>query len=114
MSASRAETLPGASMEEFRLRFVWAVAAFVLAAVLIGAGIAQRTVFVGAETTDSRDQRRRWVPYTLIDGAVLTGMPGSQTLSASTDSGPVYAAYGRTADVTAWLCRRRLYPCEPL
>ena len=29
------------------MRFVWAVVAFVLAAVLIGTGIAQRTIFLG-------------------------------------------------------------------
>ncbi len=85
------------------MRFVWAVAAFVLAAVLIGAGIAQRTVFVGADTTETKISTSDGLPYTLIDGAVLTSAPGSQTLTASVDSGPVYAAYGRTADVTAWL-----------
>ena len=85
------------------MRFVWAVAAFVLAAVLIGAGIAQRTVFVGAETTETEISTEDALPYTLIDGAVLTSLPGSQTMTATADSGPVYAAYGRTADVTAWL-----------
>lgn len=90
-------------MEEFRLRFVWAVAAFVLAAVLIGAGIAQRTLFVGPSTTEANISTTDELPYTLIDGAVLTSVPGAQTLTASVDSGPVYAAYGRTADVTAWL-----------
>ncbi len=85
------------------MRFVWAVAAFVLAAVLIGAGIAQRTLFVGPSTTESTVVTSDGLPYTLIDGAVLTSMPGSQTLTASVDSGPVYAAYGRSADVTAWL-----------
>lgn len=85
------------------MRFVWAVAAFVLAAVLIGAGIAQRTVFVGAETTETEISTEAGLPYVLVDGAVLTSIPGSQTLTATADSGPVYAAYGRTADVTAWL-----------
>jgi hypothetical protein len=32
------------------VRFVWAVTAFVLAALMIGAGIAQRTVFQGPKT----------------------------------------------------------------
>lgn len=85
------------------MRFVWAVAAFVLAAVLIGAGIAQRTLFVGPSTTETTISTDDGLPYTLIDGAVLTSMPGSQTLTASVDSGPVYAAYGRSADVRAWL-----------
>jgi hypothetical protein len=85
------------------LRFVWAVAAFVLAAVLIGAGIAQRTIFVGADTIETEISTSDGLPYTLVEGAVLTSMPGSQTLTASVDSGPVYASYGRTADVSAWL-----------
>ena len=85
------------------MRFVWAVAAFVLAAVLIGAGIAQRTIFVGADTIETEISTSDGLPYTLVEGAVLTSMPGSQTLTASVDSGPVYASYGRTADVSAWL-----------
>lgn len=85
------------------MRFVWAVAAFVLAAVLIGAGIAQRTVFLGPKTADVEISAEGGLPYTLIDGTVLASMPGSQTLTASVPSGPVYAAYGRTADVSAWL-----------
>lgn len=84
------------------MRFVWAVAAFVLAAVMIGAGIAQRTIFEAPEaesatvTTDS-DAR-----YTLVDGEVMTMIPGPQTLDVRGD-GTVFAAYGRTPDVTAWL-----------
>ncbi|HIE62687.1 MAG TPA: hypothetical protein EYQ02_14025, partial [Microbacterium sp.] len=38
----------------------------------------------------------------VIDGAVLTANPGSQTLRVLGD-GSVFAAYGRTADVQAWL-----------
>lgn len=84
------------------MRFVWAVAAFVLAAVLIGAGIAQRTVFYGpstqsAEIADSGANR-----FTLIDGAVLTELPGTQTLRVAGDDG-AFVAYGRTADLQAWL-----------
>ena len=41
------------------MRFVWAVAAFVLAALMIGAGIAQRTVFQGPEDRDRVDLGRR-------------------------------------------------------
>ncbi|WP_243075009.1 glycosyl transferase [Microbacterium sp. SS28] len=84
------------------MRFVWAVAAFVLAAVMIGAGIAQRTVFQGptAQTADISVEEE--APYTLIDGAVLNSMPGTQTIRAAAD-GTVFAAYGRTADLEAWL-----------
>ncbi len=69
------------------MRFVWAVAAFVLAAVLIGAGIAQRTLFVGPSTTESTVVTSDGLPYTLIDGAVLTSMPGSQGANRTTTAG---------------------------
>lgn len=84
------------------MRFVWAVAAFVLAAVMIGAGIAQRTVFQGptAQTTEISVEDE--APFTLIEGAVLNTMPGTQTIRAAAD-GTVFAAYGRTADLEAWL-----------
>lgn len=84
------------------MRFVWAVAAFFLAAVLIGAGIAQRTVFVGPETEQTAITTPEDLPYTLIDGEVLNRLPGAQTLTARSD-GTIFAAYGRTADMKAWL-----------
>lgn len=84
------------------MRFVWAVVAFVLAAVMIGAGIAQRTVFQGPRTETASVSVSQDAPYTLIDGAVLNRLPGAQTLRAE-GTGPVFAAYGRTADLKAWL-----------
>ena len=84
------------------MRFVWAVAAFVLAAVMIGAGIAQRTVFQGAKTQTTAISVEEPAPYTLIDGSVLNAAPGSQTLRA-TDEGTIFVAYGRTGDMKAWL-----------
>jgi len=84
------------------VRFVWAVAAFVLAAVMIGAGIAQRTVFQGPTAQTTEISVEDDAPYILIDGAVLNAMPGTQTIRAAAD-GPVFAAYGRTADLEAWL-----------
>ncbi len=84
------------------MRFVWAVAAFFLAAVLIGAGIAQRTVFLGPQTEHAKVAGSGAQAYTLIDGAVLAQHPGAQTLMVRGD-GAVFVAYGRTADVKAWL-----------
>ncbi|MFE1644942.1 glycosyl transferase [Microbacterium sp. P01] len=84
------------------MRFVWAVVAFVLAAVMIGAGIAQRTIFQGPKTETAAISVTQDAPYTLIDGAVLNALPGAQTLRAAR-SGAVFASYGRTADVKAWL-----------
>lgn len=84
------------------MRFVWAVLAFVLAAVLIGAGIAQRTIFLGpkdVQTEISVDQAAR---YTMIDGDVLRTHPGQQTIVAHGD-GALFASQARTADLEAWL-----------
>lgn len=84
------------------MRFVWAVAAFVLAAVMIGAGIAQRTVFQGPDADIAAISVDEEAPYLLIDGAVLNETAGAQTLRAQGD-GEIFAAYGRTADMQAWL-----------
>ncbi len=84
------------------MRFVWAVAAFVLATVMIGAGIAQRTVLQGPKTITEAIEVVDSSPYILVDGAVLGSNPGSQTLRARGD-GEIFAAYGRTDDMRAWL-----------
>lgn len=86
------------------MRFVWAVAAFVLATVMIGAGIAQRTVLQGPKTETQALEIEDPTPYVLIDGSVLTSRPGAQTLRAQGD-GEIVAAYGRTDDMLAWLSR---------
>ena len=64
------------------MRFVWAVAAFILAAVMIGAGISQRTIFQGPETQTAAISAEREAPYLLIEGTVLNEYPGAQTLRA--------------------------------
>ncbi|MEI3845393.1 MULTISPECIES: glycosyl transferase [unclassified Microbacterium] len=84
------------------MRFVWAVLAFVLAAVLIGTGIAQRSIFLGPKDVTAElsvDQPQR---YTMIDGEVLRSHPGEQTLVAHGD-GTIFVAQARTADLEAWL-----------
>jgi len=86
----------------FFVRFVWAVAAFVLATVMIGAGIAQRTIFEGPKTETAAISVKDEAPYILIDGAVLNQMPGTQTLRAQAE-GDLFASYGRTADMEDWL-----------
>jgi len=84
------------------VRFVWAVVAFVLAAGLIAAGIAQRTVFMGPSTQETTVAVEEPAPYVLLDGDVLREHPGAQTLLVRGD-GDIFAAYGRTADMEAWL-----------
>ncbi|MGP6171907.1 glycosyl transferase [Microbacterium sp. A204] len=84
------------------MRFVWAVVAFVLATLLIGAGIAQRTVFMGPTAQQAELNVEQPSPFVLVDGAVLRENPGQQTLLIRGD-GDLFAAYGRTADLEAWL-----------
>ncbi|MGP3536486.1 glycosyl transferase [Microbacterium sp. RD1] len=84
------------------MRFVWAVAAFVVAALMIGLGIAQRTIFQAPPAASTAVPVGEDEAYTVIDGEVLNLFPGAQTLTAEGD-GTVFAAYGRTADVQAWL-----------
>lgn len=84
------------------MRFVWAVLAFVLATLLIGAGIAQRTVFLGPKTQQTPLSVEQASPYTLVDGAVLRTQAGAQTLLVRGE-GEIFAAYGRTPDLQAWL-----------
>jgi len=86
------------------VRFVWAVAAFVLATVMIGAGIAQRTVLQGPKTESQAIEISESTPYVLVDGAVLSSHAGAQTLRAQGE-GQIFAAYGRTDDMLAWLGR---------
>ncbi|MGW9156201.1 MULTISPECIES: glycosyl transferase [unclassified Microbacterium] len=83
------------------MRFVWAVVAFVLAAVLIGAGIAQRT-FVGPDSQQTPVEIEEPAPFVLLDGDVLRTNPGVQTLIVR-GQGDIFGSYGRTADMEAWL-----------
>ncbi|MFI8631858.1 glycosyl transferase [Microbacterium sp. NPDC077663] len=84
------------------MRFVWAIIAFVLATLMIGAGVAQRTILEAPATETTTITTDADAPYVLIDGAVLASRAGAQTLRVEGD-GPVFAAYARTQDVTAWL-----------
>ncbi|MFS0867309.1 glycosyl transferase [Microbacterium sp. 179-B 1A2 NHS] len=84
------------------MRFVWAIVAFVLATVMIGAGIAQRTILQAPTTETAAVEVGGSAPYILVDGDVFASRAGSQTLRVEGD-GPVFAAYARTTDLTAWL-----------
>lgn len=86
------------------MRFVWAVVALVLATLMIGAGIAQRTIMQGPRSVSEAIEVERSAPFILIDGAVMGAHEGAQTLRAQGD-GTIFAAYGRTTDLTAWLSR---------
>lgn len=84
------------------MRFVWAIVALFLAVVCVGAGVAQRTVFLGPNTQTEKLEVDETQKYTLIDASVLSYLPGGQTFMARGE-GEVYGAYARTTDMTAWL-----------
>ncbi|UNK69358.1 glycosyl transferase [Microbacterium sp. H1-D42] len=84
------------------MRFVWAVVAFVLATVLIGAGIAQRTIFMGPSEQRMELSVDDPAPFVLVDAAVLDAHDGLQTLLVR-GSGDIFVAYGRTSDMESWL-----------
>ncbi|QBR74256.1 hypothetical protein [Microbacterium sediminis] len=89
------------------MRFVWAVVAFVLAAGLIGLGIAQRTVWLGPdERTVSIDVEEQ-TPFVLLEDDVFAALPEaldgeSGTLDVAGE-GTLFASYGRAHDMEAWL-----------
>jgi len=84
------------------VRFVLAIICFVVAAGMIGYGIAQRTVLLEPDQVDVSTVVSGGNAVTVIDGATLNAFPGVQTLSAKGD-GKIFAAYGRTSDIEAWL-----------
>ncbi|MFB2585992.1 hypothetical protein [Herbiconiux liukaitaii] len=84
------------------MRFIFAIFAFIIATALIGAGVAQRTVFLPPSSVTSSVQLESGSPYVMIDSSTLLTHEGTQTLVLS-GSDTVFAAYGRTSDVEAWL-----------
>jgi len=84
------------------VRFVLAIVAFVAAAVLIGLGIAQRTVFLEPARVSLTATIDGSEDYVVIQPDALAAHPGTQTLSVTGD-GSVFVAYGRSSDVDAWV-----------
>jgi hypothetical protein len=84
------------------VRFVLAIVTFVVAAALIGVGIAQRTVWAAPSRLVASTALTGHAAFAVIDGAVLNAHPGQQTLLVS-GAKKSFVAYGRTADVKAWL-----------
>lgn len=84
------------------MRFVLAIICFVVAAVMIGAGIAQRTIFLEPDEVALSSVSTTGTAVTVVDGDALNAYDGSQTLTFS-GADDVVAAYGRTTDVLAWI-----------
>ncbi len=83
------------------MRFVIAIVLFVAAFFAIGLGIAQRTVLAGPESFTTEVSTGS-APITVVEGAALNALPGTQTVNVRGD-GDIFLAYGRTGDVLAWI-----------
>ena len=84
------------------MRFVLAIISFALAALMIGFGIAQRTILAQPDEAVLSTSVSSDAAVTVIDGAALNAYPGLQTLTVK-GTGPIFAAYGRSADVIGWI-----------
>jgi pimeloyl-ACP methyl ester carboxylesterase len=84
------------------VRFVIAIVSFVVAAVMIGAGIAQQTIFRAPDRVRAMVAVESSAPVTVIDGATLNSYPRQQRIDIA-GSERIFAAYGRTTDVLAWI-----------
>ncbi|MET0974899.1 MAG: hypothetical protein ABWX82_04440 [Leifsonia sp.] len=84
------------------MRFVLAITAFFVAAVMIAFGIAQRTVLLEPSSVSLAVTTEDGGAYSVIDASALLAHPGAQTVTVS-GSDAVIIALGRKADVVAWL-----------
>ncbi|UKF30793.1 hypothetical protein [Clavibacter phaseoli] len=84
------------------MRFVLAIATFVVAALMIGLGIAQHTFLAGPDRITAATSSAGGAAYTIVDGETLNAHPGLQDTVVRGD-GEVFAAYGPTVDVEAWV-----------
>jgi hypothetical protein len=84
------------------VRFVLAIICFVIALGTLGTGIAQRTFLAGASQVTLHTVSRSAAPVVVIDGAALNSYKQTQNVKLS-GSSTVFAAYGRTSDVLAWV-----------
>ena len=84
------------------MRFALAIVAFIAAAVMIGFGIAQRTVLLEPDRVSLSAEIEGQAAYTVIEPDALGAHPGKQTLTVS-GSDAVFVSYGRSSDVAAWI-----------
>lgn len=84
------------------MRFVLAIVSFVIAALLIGLGIAQKTVFAAPDEITASTSITTDAPVTVVSGEALNAYPRSQFVQIS-GSDQNFVAYGRTTDVIAWI-----------
>ena len=84
------------------MRFVLAIVSFVIGVLLVGLGVGQRTVFAPPTSIVAATSGSNAAPVTVLPGSVLNANPGYQRVNVS-GTGKVFAAYGKTSDVDAWI-----------
>jgi hypothetical protein len=84
------------------VRFVLAIICFVIALGTLGTGVAERTFLAGPSAVTLTTTSKVAAPVVVIDGAALNAYQQTQTVRL-TGSTTAFAAYGRTADVLAWV-----------
>ncbi len=84
------------------MRFIVAIVSFVVAFLAISYGIAQRTILAEPDHVAATTEVSTSSAVTVIDGAVLKANEGRQKIEIS-GSDTIFAAYGRTSDVLAWI-----------
>jgi hypothetical protein len=84
------------------VRFIAATISFVIAFGLIAFGIAQRTVLAEANNITASKTFTTKAPVTIVSSATLKSLPGRQEIRIS-GAKKIFAAYGRTEDVLAWV-----------
>jgi len=106
------------------VRLVIAIVLLSVSTVALAFGIAQRTIFSEPETIERTIVSDTQAPATIVSGQALVAFPGRQTVTitggvegfAPKESGEgvsrqsssrVFAAYGKTLDVMAWLAPGR-------
>ncbi|MEI5583063.1 MULTISPECIES: hypothetical protein [unclassified Agromyces] len=84
------------------MRFVLAILAFAAAAVMVGFGIAQRTVFLEPDKVSLGTVVENQAEYIVIQPEALAAHEGKQTITVSGGE-TVFLSYGRTDDVVSWI-----------
>ncbi|SDQ83730.1 hypothetical protein SAMN02800687_2777 [Curtobacterium sp. UNCCL20] len=84
------------------MRFVLAIVSFVIGLLLVALAVGQRTVFEPPSSLVAASSSKSSAPVTVIPGSTLNANPGYQRINVS-GSGKVFAAYGKTTDVDAWV-----------
>jgi len=84
------------------VRFVFAIVAFVAAAVMIGLGVAQRTVFMEPDRASMAVESDGATAFTVLESDALEANSGKQEITVSGD-GAIFISYGRSSDMVAWL-----------